>query len=109
MSDVPESVAAAIPDRNAPWIGQFAADDGNECFFVFIEQRVLCTVNSFSMALFIWFSLFYVFNLEYVSSLRDICLFFQEFVFGLPDNTSKKTSTYLTITTDIQLQTFVSQ
>lgn len=104
MSDVPESVAVAEPHRNAPWIGQFVADDGDDhyIYFIFIEQSALCTVNSLSMALFIWFSLFYVFNLEYVASIRDLCLFFQEFVFGLPDNSAKKNSTYLAVTTDVQ-------
>ena len=102
ISEVPKFVAAAVPNRNASWIGWFAADDGDKCYFIFIEQSVLCTVNSLSMALFIWFSLFYLLNLEYVSNLKDLCLFFQVFVFGLSDNTSKKNSTYLSITTDVQ-------
>ena len=62
---------------------------------------MFCNVNSFSKALFTWFSLFYVFNLEYNKNAKDICLFFQEFVFGLPDS-GKKSSTYLSVTTDIQ-------
>ena len=48
------------------------------------------------------FALFYVFNLQYDKNVKDVCLFFQEFVFGLPSNLCKKTSTYMSITTDIQ-------
>ena len=70
-------------------------------FFIFVEQNVLCSVNSFSKALFVWFSLFYIFNLEYDKNTKDVCVFFQEFVFGLP-SVCKKTSTYLSVTTDVQ-------
>lgn len=103
MSDVPESVAAAEPKRNAPWIGEFAVEDGDTVYFIFVEQKVVCTVNSFPKSLFVWFSLFYIFNLEYDQNTRNVSLFFQEFVFGLPAGSAcKKTSTYLSVTTDIQ-------
>ena len=102
MSDAPETVAVAPPTRNSPWIGEFKAEDGDSVYFIFVEQKVLCTVNSFTKSLFVWFSLFYIFNLEYNKYARDVCLFFQEFIFGLPSNAYKKTSTYLSITTDIQ-------
>lgn len=101
MSDKPEDIAAAPPPRNTPWIGEFAVEDGESIFFIFVEQKVFCSVNSFTKALFLWFSVFYVFNLEYEKNIRDVCLFFQEFVFGLPFNSSKKTSTYMSVTTDI--------
>ncbi len=48
------------------------------------------------------FALFYVYNLQYDKNVKDVCLFFQEFVFGLPSNLCKKISTYMSITTDIQ-------
>ncbi len=102
MSDDPEVAATAVKGLNSPWIGQFSADDGGETFFVFVEQSVFCPTPTLSKAIFVWFSLFYVFNLAYEKPVRDICLFFQEFVFGLPDNTAKKNSTYLSVTTDIQ-------
>lgn len=104
MSDVPETVAAAPPIRSAPWIGEFMVDDGDSVFFIFVEQKILCSVNSFVKSLFVWFSLFYIFNLEYDKNTKDICLFFQEFVFGLPATGSacKKSSTYMSVTTDIQ-------
>lgn len=104
MCDVPETVATAEPTRIAPWIGEFMVDDGDSTYFIFVEQKVFCTVNSFVKSLFVWFSLFYVFNLEYGKNAREVCLFFQEFVFGLPATGSgcKKSSTYMSVTTDIQ-------
>ncbi len=101
MSENPEIVASS-EGKNTPWIGEFSAEDGDITFFVFVEQSVFCTVTSFSKAIFVWFSLFYVFNLEYGKAVHDICIFFQEFVFGLPDNVSIKNGTYLSVTTDIQ-------
>ena len=101
MSDKPEDVARGEPVRNAPWIGKFTVDDGDSTYFLFVEQMVLCSANSLSKTLFLWFSLHYVFNLEYDDHVKELCLFFQEFIFGLPSN-CKRTSTYLSATTDIQ-------
>jgi len=104
MSADPESVAKEVSGRNNPWIGEFVAEDGDPIYFLFIEQQVLFSVNSFSRGLFCWFSSYYVFNLEYEKNSKELTLFFQEFVFGLPENSLqfKKSSTYLTVTTDIQ-------
>ncbi len=51
-----------------------------------------------------WFSLFYIFNLEYNKNTKEVCLFIQEFVFGLPSSSQKKLphNYYLSVTTDIQ-------
>ena len=44
---MPEDVAAAPSIRNAPWIGEFKVEDGDSVFFIlFVERKVLCTVNS---------------------------------------------------------------
>ena len=43
----------------------------------------------------------YVFNLEYEKNTREVLLFFQEYVFGQPDQ-GRKSSTYLSVSTDIQ-------
>ena len=101
MSESPEAIATAPPARNTPWIGEFMADDGDSSYFIFVEQAPFFSFSSFVKALFFWFCLHYVFNLEYNSNVKEFCLFFQEFVFGLP-NSCKKTSTYLSTTTDIQ-------
>ena len=45
----------------------------------------------------------YVFNLEYEKKVKDVAVFLQEFVFGLPDTSgTKKSASYLTITSDVQ-------
>ena len=45
---------------NAPWIGQFCAEDGVVTFFVFVEQSVFCTVTTLSKAIFIIIMVFSV-------------------------------------------------
>ena len=101
MADDPD-LAASSSSTLSPKIGLFFPDDGTEEYFIFIEKSVLCKVTSFERALFTWFSLFYVFDLQYSKEAKEVCLFFQEFVFGIPDNSVAKSSTYLSITTDIQ-------
>ena len=105
MSEKPEDVAKHPPARLAPWIGEFEVEDGTSTCFVFVEQSIYCSMKSFDKSLFAWFALFFVFNLEYHKQTNDLCLFFQEFVFGLPvaGQACKKSSTYLSVTTDIQM------
>ena len=64
------------------------ADDSN--IFVVVESKVFCTLNSYTKSLFIWFAMFYVINLDYDKNVKDVCLFFQEFLFSLPSNLYKK-------------------
>ncbi len=71
-------------------------------YFIFIEQSVVCSTKSFTKALFLWFSFYYIFNLEYEKNSRDLCLFFQEFVFGLPDHLCKKSSTCISVSTAVE-------
>ena len=65
---------------------------------------MLCVCHSFSHALMLWFISHYVFNLEYAIQVREVAMFVQEFVFGLPTTSGMKrhkTSTYLAVSTDI--------
>ena len=55
MSRGSVSAAKDVPLRNNPWIGEFTAEDGDSSYLIFVEQRVHCSVNSFTKALFIWF------------------------------------------------------
>lgn len=105
MSTDPESVGNEISSRNTPFIAEFNGDDCETVYFLYVEQFPLCSTCSFTKALYLWFSFYYIFNLEYAKILKDLCLFFQEFIFGLPDNCIKKTSTYLSVSTDIQAYT----
>ncbi len=61
-------------------MGEFSVDDGLPEYFVLVEHSVYCSVKSFQKAVFAWFALFYVFNLEYHKQTYDLCLFFQEFI-----------------------------
>ena len=57
----------------------------------------------------LWFIGHYVFNLEYCPHVKEIALFFQEFLFKLPATSTmkrQKSATYLTVTTDIQNCTY---
>ena len=94
----PESVALEN-NNTAPWIGMF--DGGGRQYFIFVEKIVVCLVNSLCKALYLWFSLHCIFHLRYHPKVQECGLFFQEFIFGIPQNT-KKTTTYLSICTDIQ-------
>jgi len=54
-----------------------------------MKEAILCSVNSFSRALLNWFSLYYVFNLEYEKNSKDILVFLPEPIFGLQENSLK--------------------
>ena len=69
-------------------------------YYIFIEQQVLCHCTSLCKAVLVWFSVHYVFNLQYQKYCHDVALFFQEFVFDLPE-TGKKSSNYLSMVTEL--------
>ena len=48
-----------------------------------------------------WFATHYIFNLEYDHHIKETALFYQEYLFGEPD-TCIKSSTYLSVSTDIK-------
>ena len=98
MTETPESAAQKLPQRTAPRVACFR--NGTPTYFIFVEQKTLFSVSPFTKALMLWFATHYMFNLEYSKQAKELALFFQEFIFGLPDN-SKKTSTYLTVSGDI--------
>ena len=70
-----------------------------------VESKAVCFTSDFPQALCLWFSLHYVLNLQYCTKIKEVALFFQEFVFKLPATSGmkrQKTATYLTATTGIQ-------
>lgn len=88
--------------RPAPRFVLFPGEESQ--YFVFIENEVLCICHSFSHALMVWFMSHYVFNLEYCSNIKEVALFMQEYIFGLPATSGlkrHKTATYLAVSTDI--------
>ena len=53
----------------------------------------------------VWFMSHYVFNLEYSIKIREVALFVQEYIFGLPATSGlkrHKTAKDLAVATDIQ-------
>ncbi len=61
MCEVPEISATEDPVRSSPRIARFHT---RAEYYVFIEQKLFVKLTSFTMALFIWFSAHYVFNLK---------------------------------------------
>ena len=107
---------AVVAIKNPPLPNlRFAAfkDNGDITYYLFIKQKVLCAIpTSFTRSLILWFSVHYIFHLDYYPKIRDVALFFQEFVFGLPESqkgkgAKNKTCTYLTISSDIHTFTVV--
>ena len=87
---------------SAPLVACFMDVERSEYCLSIENKIVLDGIPSFSKSMALWFSSHYIFNLEYNDLLSKLALFFQEFVFGLPASRAKKTSTYLTVTSDVQ-------
>ena len=103
MTDDPQVAVSKPPLRTAPRIACFSGDQPQ--YFLLVESNVLFPVSSLPKALMFWFSLHYIFNLEYCPQVKFVALFFQEFVFKLPATSfikHQKNATYLTVTTDLQ-------
>ena len=101
MADDPQEVCSSSPLRTAPRVAAFVGDD-IVTYFLFIEEKIIFKITcSFTKILMLWFVSHYIFNLEYCKHARDVALFVQEFVFGLPEMSKNKGATYLTVATDI--------
>ena len=107
MEEDPQ-VIAREGKTSAPVIASFHNVDGVNDYYIFVERKVLFGgITTFCKSLALWFSLHYVFNLEYDKIISEVALFFQEFVFGLPASRIKKSSTYLSVTSDVQNFTII--
>ena len=98
MTEDPQAIAGN-PNLVAPRYAGFIG------YFLIVESKILTQTSSFNNALLLWFCLFYTLNLEYPKPLTEVCIFYQEFVFGLPTSSAYKrckSVTYLSTTTDIQ-------
>ena len=99
-------MALRLPKRTAPRFASFEGEDTCQ-YVIFVEDIVLTEFHgqSFSRALLHWFAAHYILNLEYAKNVKEVALFFQEFVCNLPATGAEKrqkNATYLSITTDIQ-------
>jgi len=70
-------------------------------FFIFVEGDVLCKVPTLPHAIFLMFTVYYVFHLEYPPQSKTILWFLQDYIFSYPDSTGR-TATYLAVTSDIK-------
>ena len=106
MSEDVQSVAQRDPPRTAPRISCFTGESESTDYFIIIEKKLLCKVSSFAEALCTWFASHYVFDLVYPKQTKDVALFFQEYVFGLPEqggSRSTHSATYLTVSTLLKM------
>ena len=100
VTETPERVCKETPTRNAPRIAAFIGEESQQ-YFVLIEQNVLCQVSSFQFAIFVMFSAYYAFHLEYPKPVKNVLHFFQDYVLSFPDG-QRRTATYLATSSDIK-------
>ena len=100
MTETPENATRQPPSRNSPRIAAFVGEE-NKQYFVFVEQKVLCQVPSIQHALFIAFSCYYVFHLEYPKQLKNVMFFTQDYVLAYPDSL-RRPATYLATASDLK-------
>ena len=99
-TETPQHVCRETPLRNSPRIEAFVGDEAIQ-YFVLVEQCVLCQVPSFQYALFITFSAYYIFHLEYPKAVKNAMFFFQDYVLAYPDS-QRRPATYLATASDIK-------
>ena len=89
-----EAVRSKNATRNQPWIAMFCGEGGARVreYFIICEEKVLCKVNSLENALFVTFSAYFCFNLEYPVNYR--VYFIQDYVLNHPDSV-KKSALYI--------------
>lgn len=69
MAEDPEVAATmSVAEEKGPRIGRFTPDDGDEEFYIFVENLVLCKVNSFVTHVFV---VFFVLHLSSGIPIRD--------------------------------------
>ena len=83
---MPVEEVSSDPELPAPRIGAYLSD--TKLFFLFVENNILCQVSAVSHALFLLFSSYYVFYLEYPNPCSEEChvYFLQDYVFNYPDS-----------------------
>ena len=68
---------------------------GENTYYIFADGIILCQCSTFTKALCLWFSIHYIFNLEYSKPLKDVSFCCIQ---TSPEN---KKATYLTTSSDI--------
>ena len=62
-------MGSEIPSRNTQIIAEFNGEDCVSDYFLYVEQYPLRSTNSLTKVVYFWFSLYYIFNLEYAKIL----------------------------------------
>lgn len=91
---------ASTPIRNAPQVAVMVGEN-NRQYFIIMEQKVLCEAISLAQVLFVAFSCYYIYNLEYPPKASNILFFFQDYLLGYPDSL-KRPSSYIAVLSDIK-------
>ena len=97
------SVNEAVIDsevNNAPRVASMVTDSDSIQYFIFVEQTVLFEVSSLPLALFLMFSCYYVFHVDYPPKALGLFYFFQDYILGHPDSL-KRPTTYLAVISDL--------
>ena len=104
MNDDIDQIGCRSPLRPSPRFASYCTEGGLTDYVIYVNLKPLCKVAVFARALMLWFVAHYVFHLEYTKEIKEVAYFFQEFVFGSLTK-AKKTATYLSVTTGIQVFT----
>ena len=97
-----DMICKKLPLRNQPRIASYnLASSPRKLYFIICEQAVLCEVADFEQALFVTFSCYYCFNLDYPIKAKNVLSFLQDFILEHPEAT-KKPASYLAIVSDIK-------
>ncbi len=96
-----ELAARKLPKRTQPRIAAFIGEESVTQYVIFCEQKVMCKVASFQLALLTMFASYYIFNLEYPAVVKNVLCFFQDYVLDYPDS-NKRSGSYLATVSDIK-------
>ncbi len=99
------TVSGALSDSEisnaAPRIAAMVGDEKVQ-YFIFVEQTVVFDVSSLPIALFLMFSCYYAYHIQYPPKALGLFYFFQDHILGHPDS-FKRPSTYLAVMSDLRL------
>lgn len=93
-------VIDAQQDSSSPMIGTYLA--GKPQYFLFVEGMVLNKMETFCDAMFLLFSSYYIFHLEYPKSVKNILWFMQDYLLLYPNDSMHRSALYLSVTSDIK-------
>ena len=88
-------VHSIFSDRIAAFVGEESIQ-----YFVLVEKTVLCQVPSLQLAMFLAFSAYYAYHLEYPKPIKNVMFFLQDYVLSYPDSL-RRPATYLATASDI--------